>query len=201
MLGLISAEILYKSQPEAPEGELSYRRSRVVRQSSLAKLSEQIGLGRYIRTGRSEQKMQSKAVVNGSGVSEVVVVVGVTNESILADVFEAVMAAMYIDGGYQAVCDCYIPLLTIALEKLGASREVKGYLQEVAHKCGLGQPRYVLERQHGPDHLRTFYCSVRLSDGRVYGQGMGCSKKEAEQASAKAALIALGYPAGEEDEL
>lgn len=174
VLGLLCAELLYTTMPNAPEGELSRRRARVVRRETLAVLAEEMGLPAFVRVGAGHRQ----------GAGEL-------GASILADVFEAVMGALYLDGGLEAVRRAYRARLSGAIEKTQLPQDFKTRLQEAAHRMGLGVPVYSVEDMQGPAHERTFCCAVRLQE-KAYGSGVGTSKKTAEQICAQSALSALG---------
>jgi ribonuclease-3 len=174
VLGLLCAQLLFEALPSAPEGELSRRRARVVRRETLADLANELGLAAFVRVGAGHSQ---DADSMGS--------------SILADVFEAVMGALYLDGGLGAVRQAFAGRLQGAIDKTQLPQDFKTRLQEAAHSMGLGVPVYVVEDMQGPAHKREFSCAVRLQE-TVYGRGVGTSKKTAEQICAQSALLALG---------
>lgn len=174
VLGLVCAELLFLALPQAPEGELSRRRAQLVRQETLATLAGELGLAAFVRVGQGHR--QSPEALGAS---------------ILADVFEAVMGALYLDGGFDAVRRALGPRLQNAIEKIPLPHDFKTHLQEEVHRLGLGVPVYEVEATQGPAHARQFFCAVRL-EHTVYGRGVGTSKKTAEQICAQSALLALG---------
>ena len=167
---------LMERLPDIREGELSKLRARIVSETTLVRASLQLGLDQCVRLGRGEAQ---------SG--------GRQKPSILADAFEAVIGAVFLDGGYS-VADTVVrtqldSLITDAVSgRLG--QDYKTRLQELS-QSGFGQrPRYEITGQSGPDHARTFSVSVSV-DGRALAQASGRSKKEAEQQAAQQALSVL----------
>ena len=150
-------------------------RAELVCESSLAEASEAIGLGQYLRLGRGEEQ--------GGGRQR---------PSIIADAFEATLAAVYIDGGElpaRAMVERFI-LSKLKTASGRGSHDYKTALQEEVQHLGLAAPVYRMVGESGPDHNKVFSAQV-LYDGRVTGEGSGRSKKEAEQAAAKNALESL----------
>src|SRR5690606_19227572 len=111
-------------------------------------------------------------------------------DSILADAFEAVVGAVFLDGGYSAVEKCFTPSLLAAIEAAQQRLDHKTNLQETCHARHLTPPRYSVLDINGPDHAREFRCAVIVGD-RILGEGTGSSKRAAEQQAAAAALVAL----------
>jgi ribonuclease-3 len=172
--------LLLERFPECREGELTRIRAALVAEESLALLARQIGLGRYLRLGRGEDK---------SG--------GREKRSLLADAYEALLAAVYLDGGAEParrlVSEHFIPFMTGPV--IGpAGRDYKTEFQELAQAERGMTPRYVLKDASGPDHDRLFVIQVLVGE-ECLGEGAGRSKKEAEQAAAKAGIERL-LPAG-----
>jgi ribonuclease-3 len=173
ILNLIVAEHLYRQFPGATEGELTKIRSRLVNRKALAACARAISLSTYIM-------MSSSAAQS----------VGKGYDTISADTFEALIAAIYLDGGYEAAARFVTRQLTGALRKgsvATADENYKSKLLEYAQARGLGVPRYTIVREEGPDHDRTFTVDVLLKNERK-GSGSGKNKKEAEQAAASQAL-------------
>lgn len=162
--------------PHSREGDLTRIRASLVGEENLGNLARRIGLGRYLRLGRGEEK---------SG--------GREKRSILADAYEALIAAVYLDGGaspvQRLVAAHFGPLLeTGALPAIG--RDCKTEFQELAQSLYCAVPRYVHNEPEGPDHARLF--SVRVFVGEeCLGEGVGTTKKEAEQEAARAGLERL----------
>ncbi len=172
VLGWMVAESLYRLFPKMPEGDMTRLRAELVCESSLAEASETIGLGKYLRLGRGEEQ--------GGGR---------TRPSIIADAFEATLAAVYIDGGEvpaRAMVERFI-LSKLQTAAKSGSRDYKTALQEEVQHMGLAAPVYRMTGESGPDHNKLFSAQV-LYNGKVAGEGSGRSKKEAEQAAAKSAL-------------
>ena len=183
VLGMLLAEMLYQRFPEADEGELSRTRSQLAEQSTLAGIAREQGIGVFIRVGRGEEQSAGR-----------------DKDSILCDVLEALIAAVYLDGGLEAarrvVRVFFDKLLEVPLE-LTASRDAKSELQELVSARGQAAPEYVLAGESGPPHERRFEFHV-LIDGQLAGEGQGRSKKLAQQAAAARALELLsgnGEPA------
>lgn len=173
ILNLIVGEYLYRTFPNADEGELTKMRSRLVNRKALVAYSRSIHLSRYILMS------QSAAQSLGKG-----------SETIVADTFEAIVAALYLDGGYTQARRFVEQRLSDALRNktvITSDENYKSMLLEYAQAKGLGVPRYSIIREEGPDHDRTFTVVVTLN-GRKSGEGIGKNKKEAEQAAASMAL-------------
>jgi len=173
VLGFVTAEFLFREHTDAPEGELTRIRARLVCEGSLHEAARRIGLGRFLSLGRGEE--------SGGGRER---------PSILADATEAVIAAVYLDGGIEeARALIYRLLLDEANEKLAAEkrRDYKTALQELVQRRPNQTLRYQLTGESGPDHAKTFTVSVLLNEEAV-GVGAGRSKKEAEQMAARDAL-------------
>lgn len=177
ILGGVVADYLFKNFPKLPEGELTKRRAALVCEKACCGFSKEIGIGDYLLLSHGEQN---------SG--------GRSRSSILADAFEAVTAAIYIDGGMDAarsfVLRYVLPLLRQAKPK--AMKDYKTALQEIVQKNPEDHLEYVLTGESGPDHEKHFLVEVRL-DGNTVGKGGGRSKKEAEQQAAREALKLMGY--------
>jgi ribonuclease-3 len=171
VLGLVVTTHIYDEYPELPEGELAKVRAAVVNAEVLTELAIQVGLGSALLLGKGEA---------ASG--------GRTKPSILADAMEAVIAAVYLDGGWTAARDLVLGLLGDQITEAAAGpggQDYKTRLQELAAQRFDQLPRYHV-RAEGPDHSKRFYATVRL-DGQPRGTGEGRSKKHAEQAAARAA--------------
>ena len=170
----IIGEALYKMFPDAEEGKLSKMRASIVCEASLAQAAKRIELADYLLLGYGEEK-------NG----------GRHRESILADATEAVVGAIYLDGGYEYVksfvLNTFEKELKDAKEGRFLNKDFKSALQEELQAAGIHEIKYILEKEEGPDHDKTF--TVRLEvKGQTAGYGTGKSKKTAEQAAAKQAL-------------
>ncbi len=173
VLGFVTAEYLFSEYKSRTEGELTKLRAAVVCEKSLFKFSEKISLGDYIYMGKGEEN---------SG--------GRNRPSIVSDAFEAVIAAMYIDGGIEVVKPYILSFIADAVKKEANFKDNKSLLQEEVQKNKGYTISYEEIGESGPDHEKTFIFAVKIN-GEVAGAGEGKSKKEAEQAAAGAALDAL----------
>ena len=177
LLGWLVSDWLYRDDDQAPEGALSRRRQSVVRTSSLAAAAERLGLGEAMHLGRGEDR---------SG--------GRSKPSLLADTFEALLAAIYLDGGVRAarsfVHRALGPVLRETRGSLWTSDDYKTRLQEAMQAELRLTPRYRIVSRTGPDHALEFESEVVVGD-RVLGRGSGPSRKRAEQAAARQALETL----------
>lgn len=173
VLALVAAEELYRRFPDIGEGDMSRRLSVLVRQESLAEVAQRLGLGAHIRKGAS-----SADVAN--------------NPRVLADVCEALIAAVYLDGGLEParrfILDHWKDLIESSAT---AGKDVKNTLQEWALAKGLPVPVYREETRSGPDHLPVFVMAVEV-EGYQPATGKGPSKRSAEQAAAEAFLMREG---------
>jgi len=173
VLELAISDWVYRNYPDIPEGGLTRIRSEVVCESGLAAVARQLGLGDGMRLGKGEEK---------SG--------GRQKASLLSDALEALLGAVYCDGGFAAACAVAEQLFAELIEKTARSRygtDYKTCLQERL-QAGYGRlPEYVLTQVSGPDHERVFSMEVRF-DGKLLGSGSGPSKKRAEQQAAAVAL-------------
>lgn len=177
VLGFVTAEFLFREHPDAPEGELTRIRARLVCEGSLYEIAKRIGLGRYLCLGHGEEA--------GGGRER---------PSILADATEAVIAAVYLDGGIEpASALIHRVLLNEVTEErmVERRRDYKTALQEFVQRSPNQALRYQLTGESGPDHDKTFTISVLLN-GAFAGEGSGRSKKEAEQMAARDALERMG---------
>lgn len=177
VLGFVTAEFLFVQHPDLPEGDLTRIRAALVCEQSLYEVARKLDLGRYLKLGRGEEA--------GGGRERI---------SILADATEAVFAAVYLDGGIAAA-SALIHRVLLDAEKEEAveerRRDYKTALQELVQRQADQVLTYRMAGEHGPDHAKTFQAEVLLN-GEPLGAGTGHSKKEAEQAAAKAALQTLG---------
>jgi len=162
--------------PDSREGELTRMRASLVDEESLARLAVQLDLGKYLWLGRGEEKS------GGRG-----------KKSILADAFEALVAAIYLDGGAVPVRRLVATHFAPLMERHAAgtvSRDYKTEFQELNQAFRGATPRYVLKETAGPDHDRLFTVEAFV-DGECLGEGTGRTKKEAEQSAARAGLDRL----------
>jgi len=173
VLGMLAAEGLYGRKPELPEGQMTRLRAELVCEQSLANLAEMLGLGEYLRLGKGED--------SGGGRKR---------PSILADAVEALIAAVYIDGGIEKAREFVQKFLLIQLdgEMAALNTDYKTALQELIQQNPAAPAlKYELIGESGPDHQKVFSTEVRWGE-RSLGQGSGRTKKEAEQNAARAAL-------------
>jgi ribonuclease-3 len=173
VLDLAIADLLMRRFPEAKEGALSKERASIVNGRTLALKAGEIGLGPKLSLGKGEAK---------SG--------GRDKTSILAAAFEAVIGAIYIDGGLAPVQRVVEKLFADDIGGPSAERDYKTELQEIAYRRFRAQPVYELVSARGPDHAKRFTTRIRIG-GRELGVGEGGSKKQSEQAAARAALSAI----------
>lgn len=172
VLGMVTATRLYHLYPDMPEGKMSRLRAELVCEQSLHAVALELNLGDYIRLGHGEAR-------NG----------GRERPSILADAVEAVIAAMYLDGGLEPAKRFIFDHILTGLAE-GQMHHVTDYktdLQERVQRKPGQTLEYTLISESGPDHNKTFTMNVLLN-GQEIGQGSGRTKKEAEQAAAKCAL-------------
>lgn len=177
ILDAIISDELYCRYPNLPEGELTKARAAIVCEGSLADSAHTLGIGEYLLLGRGE---------NASG--------GRERASILADAFEAVIGAIYMDSGLESCRTFVLKYLGADLDKIHSghySRDYKTLLQEVIQKKPDQHIQYCLVNETGPDHNKEFTISVTIN-GEAFGLGIGKSKKDAEQKAAHEALIKLG---------
>ena len=178
VLGFAVAERVYRDHPGLPEGQLALIRAAVVSTPALADVARSIPLGEALRLGRGE---------SSTG--------GNDKDSILADALEAVVAAVYLDGGPAAVRTVVDRLFTDVLADSAVDpglHDFKTRLQELAARLSDPPPRYVLT-DDGPDHDKRFHAMVEVA-GRSYGPATGTSRKRAEQEAARLAWDALEHP-------
>ena len=174
VLGMISADYFYHSLSHLPEGEMTKRRAACVCEKSLFGFAQEIDLGKYILLGKGEERTGGRK-----------------RTSILADAFEAVIAAIYLDGGIDAARSFVLPFLKKAAMQEPSFSDYKTALQEIIQKNPDEHLSYVLVGESGPDHQKSFEVEVHLNSN-VIGSGVGRSKKIAEQAAARAALELMG---------
>lgn len=174
VLGMVTAEHLYRTLPQRPEGELSRLRAELVCETNLARVAAQLELGRHLMLGHGEEQ--------GGGR---------TRESILADAVESIIAATYLDGGFQSAARLIhrFILSDIPVEKPRIV-DYKTQLQELVQQKKNQTITYVLTGESGPDHAKEFSVEVRIN-GEPMGRGSGTSKKRAEQDAAQMAYEAL----------
>jgi ribonuclease-3 len=184
VLGVVVTDHLFRTHPELPEGELAKARAWVVSAPSLAQVAAGLGLGEALRLGKGEHRSGGRA-----------------KPSILADAFEAVIGAIYLDGGLEAARRFVLDRLEERIDEAAdgpGGHDHKTQLQELAARLWEELPVYEL-RDEGPDHDKRFYAVVRLA-GVARGDGEGRSKKQAEQAAARMAWDRLVIELGDDAE-
>ena len=176
VLGMVTAVYLFHKQT-GPEGELTKLRAALVCEKALFSYARELELGKYLRLGKGEARTG-----------------GAERPSILADAFEAVTAAIFLDGGMEAARGFLLPFLKKELSNHRRLhfKDYKTTLQEIIQQNPEEQLDYVLTGESGPDHDKTFKVEVHLNSN-VIGRGRGRSKKEAEQQAAREALQLMGY--------
>lgn len=182
VLGLVVTDHIFRTYPELPEGELAKVRASVVSAAALAEVALELGLGPTLRLGKGE---------DASG--------GREKPSILADATEAVIGAVYLDGGWDAAAELILDLLGDRIADAAAGpggQDYKTRLQELAARAYETLPTYDVVDE-GPDHAKRFFAAVSVGARRFDG-GEGRSKKQAEQAAARLAWEAL-RPGGDEE--
>jgi ribonuclease III len=176
VIQLVLSRELYEKFPSAPEGLLTKARAEMVNRRTLAERGRHLSLGNYLRLSRGEE-------ISG----------GRQRTSTLADTFEAVMGALFLDGGYEPAQACILRLFRQAFGELNAIPNLdnpKGELQELLQAQSAEPPQYTLVTATGPDHDRVFECTVH-HHGVELGRGSGKSKKAAESQAAQDALRGL----------
>ncbi|MGW8115010.1 ribonuclease III [Caproicibacterium sp. NSD3] len=178
VLGFVVADYLYKHFPDWPEGHLTKTRATLVCEKACCGFSQEMEVGKYLYLSHGEQN---------SG--------GRTRSSILADAFESITAAIYLDGGLASASEFILRFVLPALKTLHQKAPFKDYktkLQEIIQKNPGETLSYLLTGESGPDHDKHFMVEVHLNSN-VIGKGGGRSKKEAEQQAAREALELMGY--------
>jgi ribonuclease III len=172
VLNLVVGHMLMHRYPDVREGDLSKMRANLVNESQLASIAQQMDLGSYIQLGKGE--IQTK---------------GWEKQSILANTFEAVIAAVYLDGGFDAafsIIDGHFSFLLDAVVASTTNHDYKSRVQELVQTKHQEMPVYTVIHESGPDHDKTF--RVRLEVGEIQAEGEGKSKKAAEQDAARKGL-------------
>lgn len=200
ILGLVTSETLFHRFPEFGEGQLSKLRAHLVGQRHLLGVAEQLHIGEYMRLGRGEERSGGRA-----------------KASLLVDALEAILAALYLDGGWTVARDFILRSIVepeLAQMNLEASSlpvmDFKSALQEALQASGKTQPIYVLIKEEGPEHKKLFTVEARLPEpgiAQFVGRAQGATKKRAEQEAARQVLEHLSKhaqeprPRGEKDAL
>lgn len=173
ILDAVISDYLYNRLEHVEEGELTKLRAGIVCERSLAVCGTKVGIGDYLHLGKGEENMGGRK-----------------RGSILADAMEAVIGAIYLDSGWDAARDFVIRIFSEIIEEalLGKLHmDYKTEIQEKLQSHGEAEINYVIEKEEGPDHDKTFYANL-IFQGNIIGSGSGRSKKEAEQQAAKQAL-------------
>ena len=172
VLQLITSEKLFKENPNMPEGKMSKQRAALVCEDALAGYAHEINLGDYLNLGKGEETTGGRK-----------------RPSILSDAFEAVIGAIFLDGGMEPAKKFVLHFVDAAHLSL---QDYKTLLQEIIQQNPGEKLSYVVTEESGPDHDKQFTMEVHLNSN-VIGKGTGKSKKHAEQAAAKEALALMGY--------
>lgn len=177
VLSIVVSQYLFEHLTHIAEGELTKLRASLVCEKSLYLFAKQIHLGDFILLGKGEENTGGRE-----------------RTSILADAFEAVIAAIFLDGGLEAASKHILRFIPEDIQRLKkpAFSDFKTILQEIVQKNPEEKAEYVLAGEEGPDHDKRFVVEVHLNSN-VIGEGIGKSKKEAEQMAAKQALELMGY--------
>jgi ribonuclease III len=175
VLALVTSDLLMRRFPGQPEGELSKARAAIVNEAGLAHLAEALSIGQWIFLGRGEEQAGGRK-----------------KRSLLANTFEALLGAIYLDGGFLAAFQVAEGLLSalIADVPAAASKDFKSRLQELAQARLQLAPTYTVLSEQGPDHAKTFEIAILIGE-REYARAFGRSKKEAQQNAAERALAAM----------
>jgi len=176
VINLAISHLLMESFPEMKEGDLSKYRASLVSESGLHFIARELELGDYLLLGKGEERTNGRK-----------------KPSILTDALEALIGAVYLDGGFTDVLRVIEGIFSPLLNRIGFGGSINDFkteLQEYSQEAFQSTPEYRLEKETGPDHNKTFYVAVYLK-GNVLGRGEGKSKKEAEQRAAKEALACL----------
>jgi ribonuclease-3 len=175
VLSLIVGHILIRCYPDLKEGDLSRNRANLVNESQLAKTARSVNLGAYILLGKGEIQTQGRE-----------------KNSILADTFEALTAAIYLDGGFEAAYKIIEKKFQPLIDQLDAFAPNYDYKSQLQERLQVGHgviPDYSIIREDGPDHDKTFWVTLKAID--IEAEGSGKSKKAAEQDAARKALELL----------
>ena len=177
ILGFLISEHLFLSHPSLREGELSKIRSFLVSANHLASLSQELDLGAFLRLGRGEEKTGGRK-----------------KKALLADLFESLIAAVYLDGGFEPTRRFVLSQFSSRLKEIAEEhldfQDRKSLLQEELHSQGFTEPTYRVVEEFGPDHSKQFVIEVNIED-KLLAKASGRSKKEAQQRAAAKALEGL----------
>jgi ribonuclease-3 len=177
VLGFVMADLLYRDFPQFDEGQKSKIKASLVSTATLASLARRLGLGEYLALGRGEEKTGGRH-----------------KQALLADGYEAVIAALYVDGGVDAAREFVVREFADELEEVRRpvfwGRDYKSALQELVQSREGSLPEYTVAAESGPDHRKEFHVEVRVRDA-LLGSASGRTKKTAEQAAARKAIEKL----------
>lgn len=173
VLELVSSEFLFRESPKMPEGELTKTRASMVCEPSLALCARDIGLGGYLLLGKGEEATGGRL-----------------RDSVTSDAMEALIGAVYLDGGFTSAKEFIHKFVLTDLEDKKLFYDSKTILQEMVQAKKAGIITYRLVKEEGPDHNKSFYVEVLIGD-RVSGKGVGRTKKAAEQQAAYEAILSL----------
>ena len=173
VLELISSDFLYKKFTQIPEGELTKKRASLVCEPSLAYCARDFGLPQYLLLGKGEDMTGGR-----------------NRDSIVSDATEALLGAIYLDGGFASAKEFVLKFILNDLENKQLFYDSKTILQEIVQENGTQPVEYILTKEEGPDHNKNFTVEARVN-GKVMGQGSGHTKKAAEQAAAYQAIRVL----------
>lgn len=173
VIAFLTSEFLYKKFPKLPEGKLTSLRSFLVKKDTLAKVARETNLGRYLKLSRGEEEANGR-----------------TNPTLLANCFEALVGAIFIDSGIRTAREFLQKYLFPKVNKetsTASLKDNKSFLQELVQSKKLQTPVYKVLSSTGPDHRKTFIVGVYIQ-GKILGEGKGNSKQVAQQQAAKVAL-------------
>jgi len=167
VLELLTAEYLFREYPQLSEGGLSKLRSRLVSKESLSDYAREIEVGKYLLIAKDQEGIQSQ-------------------DTLLADAYEAIIGAVYLDDGLQVSQQLILSFLLSQKGKMQEINDFKSYLQEYVQSKHKSLPRYKVIQEDGPDHQKKFKVEVQIK-GKVMGKGWGLTKKKAEMMAARSA--------------
>jgi len=174
VLGFLVSDFLFRAHPTLTEGQLSKLKGFFVSSANLVKYAEQVRLGAYLQLGKGEEKTGGRS-----------------KQALLVDAFEAVLGAIYLDGGIEEVRRVMLRFFEPQIEDVGRSEhqltDFKTGLQEQLQAAQMGRADYIVASEEGPDHQKLFTVEVKI-DGEFVARGVGLTKKAAEQAAAQHAL-------------
>ena len=178
VLELVSSDYMFRENPQMPEGQLTKRRSSMVCEPALAFCARELVLEKYILLGKGEEATGGRK-----------------RDSIISDVMEAIIGAIYLDGGLEPATAYVERFLLSDIENKRLFYDAKTHLQEQVQADTMGEIEYRLVDEQGPDHCKNYAVEVWIH-GACYGTGEGSSRKNAEQKAAYAALLAIRHKEG-----